>query len=253
MLKNYLFLLGGHDLEMITIRDMLSQHRLNFIDRNLLWGASWSDYQDVIDTFDWEQGTIIGIELSGMKPPLARQIDHHNELAHLPASLQQVASLLNIPLTRQQLLIAANDRGYIPAMRKMGATEEEIQQIRRLDRKAQGVTDVMEEVAENDIQSINTCNGVAIINTNLTKFSPIADRLSVPRLLIYNLSELTYYGEDAASLRNLFTKEVATGRMFYGGGVNGYFGVGPGYYTPEAIRQFVDTICTYFKEHYESN
>lgn len=248
MIKPYYFLLGGHDLEMVTIRELLEQHRIEYIDRNLSWGASWSNYQDVIDNFDWEQKQLVGVELGGAMPPRARLIDHHNELAHLPASIEQIAILLGVELTRHQQLIAANDKGYIPAMLALGATEAEVQQIRRLDRQAQGVTEEMEQQAEKDIRLIKTRNKVSIIHTSLPKFSPIVDRLPNTRLLVFNASELTYYGEGAAKLGKLFADEVKAGRMYYGGGPKGFFGVGAGHYSAEAIKQFVNTIYTYFEE-----
>lgn len=134
-------------------------------------------------------------------------------------------------------------------MQQLGATADEIAQIRRLDRQAQGVTADMEEQAENDIRLIKRCYKVSIIRTTIPKFSPIADRLYDSRLLVYNSSELTYYGEGAASLGKFFADDVIAGLMYYGGGPNGYFGVGAGHYTAEAIEQFVDTICTYFANH----
>ncbi len=55
----------------------------------------------------------------------------------------QIPELLNIELSRWQQLIAANDCGYIPAMLKMDASNNEIEAIRKADRKAQGVTDMI--------------------------------------------------------------------------------------------------------------
>ena len=66
-------------------------------------------------------------------------IDHHNERDHEPASIVQVAELLGVALTRREQLVAANDRGYIPALRAAGATDAEVADIRRADRAAQGV------------------------------------------------------------------------------------------------------------------
>ena len=249
-MNSYYFLLGGYDLEMVEIRKLLEANAMPFADLHLTWGAKWSDYTAVIEQYhrqtDWQNRPLVGIELSGPRPDFAMLIDHHNELSHRPASIVQVAELLGVSLNRFQRLVAANDTGYIPAMRDMGATDEEIQEIRRLDRQAQGVTSEMEQQAEKDIRLINIENGVTVVYTDLTKFSPIADRLSVPRLLIYSSSQLTYYGEGAAKLGTLFAEDVAAGRMYFGGGENGYFGIGTGHYSPEAIQQFVYQICTYF-------
>ena len=42
--------------------------------------------------------------------------------------------------TRWHELVAANDRGYVPATLDLGATKEEVNAIGAGDRKAQGVT-----------------------------------------------------------------------------------------------------------------
>lgn len=36
-LKDAIFLLGGHDLEMLTIKEILQQHGCMFLDLNLRW------------------------------------------------------------------------------------------------------------------------------------------------------------------------------------------------------------------------
>ena len=78
-------------------------------------------------------------------------IDHHNENSHKDSSLEQVVDFLNnnlsldIQMTRELQLIAANDKGYITAMLNMKATREEISNIRQRDREAQGVTAEVEK------------------------------------------------------------------------------------------------------------
>jgi len=43
--RNYLFLLGGHDLEMVEIEKILVQNKQDYLDNNLsLDNASWKDY-----------------------------------------------------------------------------------------------------------------------------------------------------------------------------------------------------------------
>ena len=41
--NDYVFLLGGQDLEMQTIRALLQEHGQDFHDRELRWGARASD------------------------------------------------------------------------------------------------------------------------------------------------------------------------------------------------------------------
>ncbi|MEX0967663.1 MAG: hypothetical protein WD077_10520 [Bacteroidia bacterium] len=117
----YVFLLGGHDLEMAEIRKLLEQHSLPYHDGGLSWNnATLSAYKDIWD----DQRFFVGIELREdiSPPPKYISIDHHNERSDEPASIAQVAKLLGITIDRWQQLVAANDRGFIPAMERMGAT-----------------------------------------------------------------------------------------------------------------------------------
>lgn len=253
VLMIFCFLLGGHDLEMLAIRALLEEHQIPFIDRDLAWGAKWNDYQDVIDQFNWNAQTLVGLELSGTKPERAKLIDHHNELSHLPSSIEQVATLLGFTLSRYQLLVSANDKGYIPAMRAMGATEEEIQTIRRLDRQAQGVTEEMESAAEPAIAEGKRIKQVLVIESAFSKFAPIADRLAnKKRVLIYFNNELTYYGLYAHSLQHHFAEEVAAYEAYFGGQEpQGYFGFGEGKLDDEKKRdEVIRKICKVVSKPY---
>jgi len=235
-----LFLLGGYDLEMITIRDLLVHHgfrqvfsenfrkeRKGFADKQLKWGAIVTAYQAYLDF----PGKIYGIELiepiGWKKPPNYYRIDHHNELSDRPASIEQVAEILEIRLNRWQRLVAANDKGYIRAMRAMGANEEEIQEIRKQDRRAQGVTKKDEDLARESIKkNLRQENGIFVIQSLTKKFSPITDFLygKTNKLLIYTDHELVYYGIGAAKLAEYFDDLVKFGNAFWGGGANGFFG-----------------------------
>ncbi|MGB5793461.1 hypothetical protein, partial [Poseidonibacter sp.] len=138
MKKNKLFLLGGHDLEMLEIKKILDSKKIKYFDNNLSWGAKLTDYQDKL-IFD---GLIYGIELDkDINPPDNYiEIDHHGENSNKPSSIEQVAKVLDIKLTRHQLLVAKNDSSFIEGMKSFGATDDEIQNIRFLDRDAQGIT-----------------------------------------------------------------------------------------------------------------
>ena len=115
-------------------------------------------------------------------------VDHHNENAGKPASILQVLDLLGMKPTRRQLLIAANDSGYIPEMLSMGATPEEVAEVRLADRAAQGITPEQEAEAERAIQAAKTVNGVTIVKMAHSKTATVCDRLFAPdkeqRLLI---------------------------------------------------------------------
>ena len=75
-----LFLLGGLDLEMQAIRQLLIEQHCPFEDAALSWSnARLSAYRSVLDTTDAVH--IYGIELrSDVQPPdNYKLIDHHNE------------------------------------------------------------------------------------------------------------------------------------------------------------------------------
>ena len=68
---DYLFLIGGADLEMSTIKQLLIANGFtegkNMADHHLAWGAKLSDYQNLFN----ETQTFVGIELvNDITPPL---------------------------------------------------------------------------------------------------------------------------------------------------------------------------------------
>jgi hypothetical protein len=239
MQLNLLFLLGGSDLEMRTIEAILTQKNIPYIDRNLTWNtAKISAYEDVIRNKKNANVNIYGIELvednQEPLPPNYHSMDHHNERAHELASIEQVAKLLGLELTREQQLVAANDKGYIPAMEAMGATPEEIAGIRRRDREAQGVTEEDERLAEQSIsENLTKQQGITVVKSFTSRFSAITDRLyPCERLLIYTDVELTYFGKGVSRLIQAFDDLVKQQLAYSGGGESGFFGI-----TEEGIKK----------------
>ncbi len=220
----YVFLLGGQDLEMVEIAEMLEKAGEEYIDKKLSWGATLSAYQEDLGR---EDVVYVGIELVEdiTTPTNYKAVDHHNERSHEPASIEQVADLLGIGLSRYQQLVAANDRGYIPAMEEMGASVFEIQKVRRADRKAQGVTEQMERQAQRDLATRRTEKGVVVVKTKLKTFSPITDRIRAKRLLVYNEETFCYYGVGAANLAVDFKSLIDEQKAYFGGGRDGFFGL----------------------------
>jgi len=253
-----LFLLGGRDLEMEEIRKLLVENGCQkyeqgsegdcfYADRELEWGAKLSDYKDLLD-FD---GKIYGIELSKdiKAPKNYRAIDHHNSSWCRPSALEQVAELLGVELTRWQQLVAANDRGYIPALKQMGATTEEIKQIREADMKAQGVTEEELKKAPKELaKAQKNSSGIWLLETDFEHFSPLSDLLYEQEKLpaiIYNPSrkELTYYGKkNIFKLVETFKKAVNAQDAYYGGNPPGYFGLTPEYFKDHSIEEALETI-----------
>lgn len=228
----YKFLIGGQDLEMIEICKLLSKFDLQYINNELNWAnaklSSYSSYFNDIDYF-------VGIELTEdiSRPLNYIEIDHHNNNKHKPSSLLQIIDLLkedmgiDVEISREISLIAANDSGYIPAMEAINATKEEINDIRLRDRKAQGVTEEDELRAQKSIDNnLETIKGVTVVNSLTTKFSTITDRLyPYKQLLIYTDNELTYYGTGVDKLVLKYEDLIKNKKAYTGGGDSGYFGI----------------------------
>jgi hypothetical protein len=257
-----LFLLGGSDLEMRTIRELLEARgcveyseagigRCAFVDKGLSWGASVEDYKEIIEKHAGSDVEIYGIELSESDkvklPSNYHAIDHHNENRCRPSALEQVAELLGVELDPYQRLVAANDRGYIPAMEALGANEAEIEKIRLLDRRAQGVTEDEERQAEKEIEKAEKEGDVWVLKTNFKHFSPLMDRLYMQgkrELLIYNDRQLSYSGRNVDLLIIEFDTAIRNGMAYYGGSPLGYFGLTESYLSHRNVERVVEKILS---------
>lgn len=250
---DYFFLIGGADLEMLTIRQLLTTNGFaegkNMADRQLQWGAKLSAYK----TFFNNKQTFVGIELTQdiNPPPHYINIDHHNENSNKSTSLEQVIELLKndfgieVEFTRELQLIAANDRGYIPGMIDMGATPEEIANIRQRDKDAQGVTKEDERLGERSIiEHRTTEKGITIVKSLTTRFATITDRLfPYSELLIYNEHELTCYGKGVKKLSELSVQLSNNWKVYFGGGENGYWGISGGKIDRKLIKQIINIFA----------
>lgn len=252
-----IFLLGGNDLEMTTIKNLLVNAGEQFETHDLRWdNAKLSSYEKTLEEYgnspDYQ---IYGIELNEdiPHPDNYVRIDHHNDFANKSSSLEQVATLLGLEMDRHMQLVAANDSRYIPGMIKLGASREEIDDIRRADRTAQGVSeDDDERLAE---ESLKSCRGDAsnlyVVKSLTSKFSTICDRMyPYRRLLIYNDDVAEFYGEGVNDLTSLFKSELDAKKMYHGGGDSGYLGTVSGAYSKEEIAGIVDKIRTHFMYSY---
>lgn len=243
------FFLGGYDLEMQTIKNVLESVYACYVDHKLRWEeACLSRYEEDIRLLNLQKSKceIYGIELREDIPlPLNYIcIDHHNQYTHLPSALEQVMQLFGLVPDRRTRLIAANDKFYIPGMLELGATDEEIAEIRLADRKAQGVTDEDEWLAQKAIkENLERLGDLIIVHAFGNRFSPICDRLyPYSRLLVYTDEEWMYYGEEASKIKNLFVGEFTKGKMFNGGGVNGYVGTVRRSFSRNEILEMVEQI-----------
>jgi len=239
-LKKRVFLLGGSDLEMATIKALLNMYDIKLVDKNLKWNnATLSQYKDVLN----DKEHFYGIELYEdiPTPKYYTKIDHHNELSDNNCSLLQVANILGIGLSKKGKLICANDSGYIPAMKKMGASKEEIDEIRQKDRQFQGVTKEDENLAKKSIQeNLKTIHDVMIVYSLTDKFSAIVDNLEYKNLIVYNDTKLNVYGEKAYKIANENEFLIKSHKAYYGGNKNnGFFGLIEYKFSKEEIEEFI--------------
>ena len=108
--KEKVFLLGGYDLEMLTIKQLLEARTdCVVIDKRLSWdNAFLSAYREELSLYN--DKSVYAVEL---QDDLGGQyqvtfIDHHNGMESNPSSLEQVAAVLDASLNRFQQLVAAN-------------------------------------------------------------------------------------------------------------------------------------------------
>jgi len=231
MRSNALFVLGGEDLEMATIRSLLVLAGVRHIQPNKGWGAQTYG-PAALDLAVVEEAVIRGKGAFGETyygPPAQRcfgvervvfvecapakewpsgtpavVVDHHGENSSRPPAVQQVLALLGLPISdamrRWTELVGANDAGYIPAMKALGATPDEVEHIRALDRGAQGVTPVHEAEAERAIGAREVIGRLTVVRMGHSKTSPVADRLygvADQLLILSEDGEANFYGDGA--------------------------------------------------------
>jgi hypothetical protein len=236
------FFLGGHDLEMLTIGELIRRHSTHALeDRGLAWGAAASDYREAIMAALGRGETPVLVELRlDLDLPHGRVVvvDHHGEAAgrDRPTSLHQVFALLGLPSslwTRRHELVAANDRGYIPELAAVGASLEEMREIRAADRAAQGVTAEQEAAAAAAAAHPTLLLGgrLAVFELPHAKTSPLVDRLQpelggpgYENLLIRSPGEWNFFGLGSAVL----ALDRAFPGGWFGGGLpeRGFWGIG---------------------------
>jgi len=242
--SQYCFLLGGYDLEMLEIKKLLESHGQRFIDHQLSWGAKLSSYASMFDA----STHFIGVELIEDRQPPKNYtaIDHHGKSSVKNSAIEQVAHLLGIELNHYQQLVAANDKGYIPAMKCLGASDNEIALIRNRDRAAQGVSEAVEQQAEEEVQNLTLREGVYVLQTTLQHFSALVDRIEKRPLIVYRDDALIYYGHKVDSLRKSFTCNDS--ECYYGGNPLGYFGLTKDFFSTHDIDLTIEEIIALHQE-----
>jgi len=209
------YILGGEDLEMSRIRSRLNKAGAEVIDVGMRWEQAANEgvnaVSEQIQKIQAEGKTPVTIELAGagdLRPGVV-EVDHHNERSDRPSSIAQVMDRMGLTPVLMDKLIGANDASYIPGMQEVtndilakveakleqaGIVGEEkaarlegskrwldfmIDRVRRKDREAQGVTEEMEQEAEEAIKSaeVDPDTGTVIVRIKGDRCSPVTDRL----------------------------------------------------------------------------
>jgi len=237
--QSFLFCLGGHDLEMLTIKQLLEEHSQPVLDKNLSWGATASAYQQEIDEALRSGITPVLVELQndlGLNSEQVIMIDHHGKQAGAtqPTALHKVFNILHLPAshwTRWFELVVANDRDYIQGLQAINASQEEIIKIREADRRAQGISAADDNAALQalDTMEIKNDSALTIVHLNHYHTTAVVDALhpalggvGYSNLLIVSPQELNFFGEGE-SVQALVQKFP---NGWYGGGLpaRGFWG-----------------------------
>jgi len=248
-----LYFLGGCDLEMQQIAEVLSDHSVACENLGEAWSGKLYAYHEskIAAAIRRGQRPVL-IELGNIPEsvqPFVDIIDHHGEdSGHVPTSLEQVLQRLGLTPTHEQQLIAANDKGYIEGMIAAGATLEEVEHIRRDDREAQKITSEQMQQAATAIAARDTSvPGLTVVQLPHGRTAAVTDLLHAylggpgyANLLILCPGEVNFYGDGAVITR---LKHRFGG---YEGGqlpVKGYWGLETSDTEQrKAIRDFVESI-----------
>jgi len=248
------FFLGGHDAEMLEIRNILQRNNIPYFDRQLKWGAKLSEYKDDLNSLGTDQCPVfVELNLDCPYPEYAVIIDHHGKRAGKDqlTAIEQTARRVGIELNRHQQLISINDKAHIRGMKAFGATESEIHTIRSLDRKAQGVTPEDEQKAQVTIEKHLRviCDDVAVIKSLCERTSCVVDRIhdQYRHIIVYSPdSKMHYFGPGK---NVLFFRDILTGmqrrdkdiEFWYGGDLPDVGFLGTTY--PFADEFLYQTFC----------
>ncbi|AXX95868.1 CorA family divalent cation transporter [Arcobacter ellisii] len=246
------FLLGGKDLEMLEIKKILSEKNETYENKDLSWGAKLSDYRNELEKYNTDDITIYGIELEeDIKAPKNYiEIDHHGKNEDNPSSLEQVAKILNIELSKEQKLIAANDSRYINGMQNLCATKEQIDEIRKRDKEAQNITFEDEKLAKESFET--ACNNNSnLICSKTSKFTVVSDLAyyKFDNYVIYNNEKILFYGYKKSNiLEFLLSQNIDESNYYYGGGDFGFVGIKDRILSEDKINNLLEEFKKFDKK-----
>lgn len=252
-MKKIFFVVPANDGEAVEIRKILQHAQVDHVVTRQGWGATWDNLESkVVKEIEGfltanPSAVIYGIELGGPSRWGAINIDHHlykdDDRTNEKSSIEQVAVLLKVKLTRHQKIVSANDKGYIPAMLAMGASQNEIKIVRAQDRLAQGITPDQEAQAVFDIKAAKIKGDKWLIVCPKGSSSAITDRIFGQYSELLTIDEVNgkwiYFGPRHLQFYALTEKGTKLARWAGGNPKNGFSGVEkPSKTTQEKIKKF---------------
>jgi len=272
-MNKYYFIMGGADLEMLEIKKILDQEKIQYYKGEHTWNnAFWKKHLQLVETKTKEGYIIVGVELLGKKdrPNNLRiiDIDHHNYDRFKASSLEQVADLLDIKLNPWQKKVAINDKSYIPGLLKSGVSIYEIEEIRQKDRITQGLSvkdcPKAKVLLEKQPPVKDVKSGLTIwqVPDDWKSFVPLFDtfflkkmnhcfevgqkqeecvkELEKIKLIIYNKNKFNYSGYIPAEIIEKYKSEIEEEKAYFGGAGNrGYFGFAKNYLEEKEVENLI--------------
>ena len=260
--EHIIFFIGGHDAEMCEIKTILTRNGCQFYDNDLAWNtANLSAYKSELQNFPVDSIPVfIELKQDIPYPQNSIFIDHHGENSgfNVETSLEQIAKRIGVELDRRQQLICANDRGHIRGMLAIGASDEEVLDIRAYDRQSQGCSDfdcaLGEEAIRNNLEE--PFPGVAVVTSLTSKSAAIVDRLwnRYQSIVIKLPDNVLSASAPGTAISKLFKHYADLKRynpdisFWYGGNLPSYGYFGSNYYD-ERIISMVAESTTPISQH----
>ena len=238
-MNNKLWIVPQNTLEQKTISELLLRTNELLVTTTQIEKPSWENLESKIQDLLTHFEQVYGIQLEGKSPSnhmnIVPYIDEETQETVYP--LEQVAKILNCPLTIDEQFILANSKGYIPAMIQLGKslhlsnTFEKIQEVRMKDRQMQGVSQQQENAAIKALaqatDGLPKTNGkYPLVSVQLPHFhfSTIIDRLygMYENLLITDPNTVTHFYGSKDALEQLqkdfedgYTDQKETDGFYY--------------------------------------
>lgn len=258
-----------NDAEAILIEQKLQQKGIDTLTSNQNWGANWENLEPNIkeEIMSDSSTTFIGVGLSGEKT--ADNCQNLEEKETNESSLELVAAIFGLELDVLDKFAIANNKGYIPAMSKLGQelglSEAEIAKkistINDLEYYAQGITPEIIQLGKEAVKNgfiyddrlitidVDDFKAMRVITNELYRLGKYTN-------MAYNTvflnthdqaGRMIVFGKKDGIVNDLFNKYQDTGKAWIGGNQqSGFFGIQLG--ETEQKHQVAEEITNFLEE-----